>query len=55
MVCGEEMNSRERMLAAFEYNKPDKIPVLYKPCAAGLYVHGQKSVECLIRSIHKYR
>lgn len=41
------MNSRERMLAAFEYSNPDKIPVLYKPCAAGLYVHGQKFVDLM--------
>ncbi len=34
--------SRQRMLDAFEFNNPDKIPVVYHPSPAGLYVHGEK-------------
>ncbi len=30
------------MLAAFEFNAPDKIPVVYHPSPAGLHVHGEK-------------
>ena len=38
-------NSRQRMLNAFNYNNPDKIPVVYHPSTAGLYVHGRKLID----------
>lgn len=34
--------SRERMLDAITFNGPDKIPVVYHPSPAGLYIHGEK-------------
>lgn len=37
--------SRQRMLDAFDYNNPDRIPVVYHPSPAGLYVHGQKLLD----------
>ncbi|NOX65955.1 MAG: hypothetical protein GXO85_09205 [Chlorobi bacterium] len=37
--------SRQRMLDAFEFNNPDKIPVVYHPSTAGLYVHGKKLLD----------
>jgi uroporphyrinogen decarboxylase len=37
------------MLAAFHYEDPDKIPVVYHPSQAGLYVHGKQLVD-LFRS-----
>ena len=37
--------SRQRMLNAFNYDHPDKIPVIYHPSPAGLYVHGEKLLE----------
>ncbi|MFH1572261.1 MAG: uroporphyrinogen decarboxylase family protein [Gemmatimonadota bacterium] len=39
------MTSRERMIAAFEYGRPDRIPVVYHPSPAGLHVHGQKLLD----------
>jgi len=33
------------MLAAFAFSCPDKIPVVYTPSPAGLYVHGQKLLD----------
>ncbi len=39
------MTPRERMLAAFEFRAPDKIPVVYHPSPAGLYVHGEKLLD----------
>ena len=33
------------MLDAFNYNNPDKIPVVYHASPAGLYVHGQKLLD----------
>lgn len=36
---------RQRMLDAFHYNYPDKIPVVYHPSPAGLYVHGQQLLD----------
>ena len=38
----DSMTSRQRMLNAIEFNAPDKIPVVYHPSPAGLYVHGEK-------------
>ena len=38
-------NSRQRMLDTFEFNNPDKIPVVYHPSTAGLYVHGKKLLD----------
>lgn len=38
-------NSRQRMLDTFEFNNPDKIPVVYHPSTAGLYVHGEKLLD----------
>src|SRR5450759_2311238 len=37
--------SRQRMLDAFNFNRPDKIPVVYHPSTAGLYIHGQKLID----------
>lgn len=39
------MTSRQRMLAAFEFGSPDRIPVVYHPSPAGLYVHGQQLLD----------
>jgi uroporphyrinogen decarboxylase len=39
------MMPRERMIRTFEYNNPDKIPVVYHPSPAGLYVHGKKLLD----------
>ena len=39
------MTSRERMLCAFEFAAPDKIPVVYHPSPAGLYTHGQRLLD----------
>jgi hypothetical protein len=36
------MTPRQRMLHAIEFTGPDKIPVVYHPSPAGLYVHGEK-------------
>lgn len=36
------MNSRARMIKTFEYDCPDRIPVVYHPSPAGLNVHGEK-------------
>jgi uroporphyrinogen decarboxylase len=33
------------MLDAFEFNDPDRIPVVYHASPAGLYVHGQKLLD----------
>lgn len=35
-------NSRLRMIDALQYGDPDKLPVIYHPSQAGLYVHGEK-------------
>ncbi|AKJ63704.1 uroporphyrinogen decarboxylase family protein [Kiritimatiella glycovorans] len=43
------MNSRERMIRAFEYTRPDRIPVVYHPSPAGLYVHGRKLLDLFNR------
>ena len=37
--------SRQRMLDTFEFNTPDKIPVVYHPSTAGLHVHGKKLLD----------
>ena len=37
--------SRQRLLDAFHYDHPDKIPVVYHPSTAGLHVHGQKLLD----------
>ena len=39
------MTSRQRMLAAFQYQGPDKIPVVYHPSPAGLHVHGKQLLD----------
>jgi len=39
------MTPRERMLRAFNFDRPDRLPVYYHPSAAGLYVHGQKLLD----------
>ncbi len=36
---------RQRMLKAFAFDNPDKLPVFYHPSTAGLYVHGQKLLD----------
>ena len=43
------MNSRQRMLAALEYDSPDRIPVVYHPSPAGLQVHGRKLLDLFAR------
>lgn len=40
-----EQASRQRMLDAFNYTDPDKIPLVYHPSPAGLFVHGKKLLE----------
>lgn len=39
------MTPRERMLKAFAFDNPDRLPVWYHPSPAGLYVHGQKLLD----------
>lgn len=39
------MTSRERMLRAFEYRAPDRIPIVYHPSPAGLHVHGKRLLD----------
>ncbi|MFH1708807.1 MAG: hypothetical protein ABIF71_12945 [Planctomycetota bacterium] len=39
------MTPRGRMLKAFAFDHPDRIPVVYHPSPAGLYVHGQKMID----------
>lgn len=41
----QKNTSRQRMLDTFEFNAPDKIPVVYHPSTAGLYVHGKKLLD----------
>lgn len=41
------MTPRQRMLSAFEFTSPDKIPVVYHPSPAGLYVHGEQLLRLL--------
>jgi uroporphyrinogen-III decarboxylase len=40
-----ERTSRQRLLDTFNYNHPDRIPLIYHPSPAGLYVHGQKLLD----------
>ena len=40
-----EQASRQRMLDAFNYTDPDKIPLVYHPSPAGLFVHGEKLLD----------
>ncbi|NLG49931.1 MAG: hypothetical protein GX552_07470 [Chloroflexi bacterium] len=37
--------SRQRMLDAFHFTQPDKMPVVYHPSPAGLLKHGQKLLD----------
>jgi uroporphyrinogen decarboxylase len=37
--------SRQRLLDAFHYQHPDRIPVVYHPSTAGLHVHGQQLLD----------
>lgn len=39
------MTPRQRMLKAFAFDNPDRLPVWYHPSPAGLYVHGQKLLD----------
>lgn len=39
------MTPRQRMLAAFNFEKPDKIPVVYHASPAGLHTHGKKLLD----------
>ncbi len=41
--------SRQRMLDAFQYTNPDKVPVVVHPSPAGLHVHGEKLLELFRR------
>lgn len=45
----DSSSSRQRMLDTFNYNHPDKLPVVYHPSPAGLYVHGQKLLDLFNR------
>ena len=40
---------RQRMLDCLAYSGPDRIPVVYHPSPAGLYVHGQKLLDLFNR------
>ena len=39
---GHMTTPRQRMLATFEFARPDRIPLVYHPSTAGLHVHGEK-------------
>jgi uroporphyrinogen decarboxylase len=39
------ITSRERMLKAFNFANPDKIPVYYHPSPAGMFIQGQKMID----------
>jgi len=39
------LTPRERILRTLAYDKPDRLPVIYSPSAAGLYVHGRKLLD----------
>jgi hypothetical protein len=39
------VSHRERMLRAFDFANPDRLPVYYHPSPAGLHVHGQKLLD----------
>ncbi len=39
------MTPRQRMLKAFDFDNPDRLPVFYHASPAGLYVHGQKLLD----------
>jgi hypothetical protein len=41
------MTKRQRFLAALTYSTPDRLPVIYHPCTAGLHVHGRKLADLL--------
>ena len=41
----DRMTPRERMLRAFEFDSPDRIPLVYHPSPAGLHVHGEKLLD----------
>ncbi len=43
------LTSRQRMLAAFDFTAPDRIPVVYHPSPAGLHTHGQKLLDLFNR------
>jgi len=42
-------DSRERMMAAIEFRRPDRIPLFYHASEAGLHVHGRKLLELFNR------
>ena len=39
------MSSRQRMLDAFTFADPDRMPAVYHPSPAGLHVHGKKLLD----------
>lgn len=39
------MTPRQRMIDAIAFRNPDRIPVVYHPSPAGLFVHGQKLLD----------
>lgn len=43
------MTPRERMIATFGYANPDRMPVVYHPSEAGLYVHGERLRELFLQ------
>ncbi len=42
-------SSRQRMIDTLRYRGPDRLPVIYHPSEAGLYVHGQKLLDLFRR------
>lgn len=42
-------NSRQRMLDAFDFRQPDRMPVFYHRMPAGLYRHGRRLLDLLNR------
>lgn len=44
---------RQRMLDCLAYSGPDRIPVVYHPSPAGLYVHGQKLLDWYADRYHR--
>ena len=45
IIPGIRSNSRQLVLDALNFNDPERIPVIYHPSPAGLFVHGQKLLD----------
>jgi hypothetical protein len=48
------MTPRERVLAAFDFRPPDKIPLQVHPSQGGLYEHGQKLLDLMRACGHDF-